>query len=73
MAKPKSLPSPGHRVLAALLSYQQGHAGVDRLLKQFAQVRIQPAWEVLALRLLLDINKQVDAAFDIAKVPKWVM
>ena len=73
MAKPKSLPSAGHRLLAALLSYQQGHAGVDRLLKQFSHVKIQPAWDVLAMRLLLDINKQADAVFDTAKVPKWVM
>jgi len=73
MAKPKSLPSSGHRLPAALLSYQQGHAGVDRLLKQFDHVKIQPAWDVLAMRLLLDINRQVDADFDTAKVPKWVM
>jgi hypothetical protein len=73
MSKPKSLPTPGTRLLAALFSYQQGHVGVDRMLKQFAQARIQPAWEILAMRLLLDINKQVDAAFDTAKVPKWKM
>jgi hypothetical protein len=35
--------------------------------------KIQPAWEILAMRLLFDINKQVDAAFDTAKVPKWLM
>jgi hypothetical protein len=41
-------------------------------LKQFSHAKIQPAWEVLAMRLLLDLNKQV-AAFDTAKIPKWVM
>lgn len=73
MAKSKSLPTPGHRLLAALLSFQQGHVGVDRMLKQFADAKIQPAWEILAMRLLFDINKQVDAAFDTAKVPKWLI
>ena len=58
MAKSKFLPIPRPQTPGRTSFFQQGHAGVDRLLKQFADVKIQPAWEILAMRLLLDINSK---------------
>lgn len=72
MPKPKAIISPGHRLLSALLSYQQGHVGVDRLLKHYAHVQIHPSWDILAIRILREINEQVDAAFN-RQPPKWLM
>jgi hypothetical protein len=51
MPKAKSFPSLGARIAAAIVSYQLGHAGVDRLLKQYADVKLDPWWEKVGREL----------------------
>jgi hypothetical protein len=49
---PKDFPSAGRRVAAALISYRIGHAGVDRVLQQFREKKIDPWWEQKAQELI---------------------
>lgn len=71
MAKAKSFPSAGRRLLAALISYQAGHSGVDRILKQYAHLKIKPEWNELAMKLLAEIN-QATASGRAPEPPKWI-
>ena len=74
MPKRKSFPSAGRRLLAALISYQAGHAGVDRLLKQYESIEISPGWDELAMKLLEQLNaRRGGAAPRIPEPPKWTM
>lgn len=40
-AKSQILPSLGARIAAAIMSYQLGHSGVDRALKEYAHIMLQ--------------------------------
>lgn len=71
MAKARSFPSAGRRLLAALISYQAGHAGVDRILKQYAHVKIRPEWDELAMKLLAEINRATESG-RAPEPPKWI-
>ena len=56
----KSFPSAGRRLAAALISYQIGHAGVDRVLKQYGHAKINPWWEAKAQQLIKEmLNKKI--------------
>jgi hypothetical protein len=48
----KDFPSAGRRLAAALMSYQIGHAGVDRVLRQTRKKNIDPWWEQKAQELI---------------------
>lgn len=61
----------GQRLLAALISYQVGHAGVDSILKRYANVKIKPEWDELAMKLLAEIN-QATASGRTPEPPKWI-
>jgi len=60
MSKEKSFPSLGARIAAALVSYQLGHAGVDRVLKQYANVKIDPWWEDVGRALQQEVVKRTE-------------
>jgi hypothetical protein len=51
----KSFPSAGRRLAAALISYQIGHAGVDRVLKQQSDKKINQWWEKRAQELIREM------------------
>lgn len=53
--KAKSFPSAGRRLAAALISYQIGHAGVDRVMKQYMNKKLNPWWEKKAQELLKEM------------------
>ena len=53
--KAKSFPSAGRRLAAALISYQIGHAGVDRVLKQYGDKKVNPWWEKKAQALIREM------------------
>jgi hypothetical protein len=54
------MPTPGKRVLAALVSYVAGRTGVDSTLKQLRGREIQPEWEQIAEHLLHGLMESVD-------------
>ena len=49
----------GKRLLAALLSYQYGHKGVDRMLKRLRQGKIDSKWGEIALDLLAKMGDDI--------------
>jgi hypothetical protein len=53
--KAKHFPSAGRRLAAALISYQIGHAGVDRVLKQHMDKKVNPWWEKKAQELIREM------------------
>ncbi|HEV7521308.1 MAG TPA: hypothetical protein VGP89_09430 [Candidatus Angelobacter sp.] len=60
MPKAKSFPSLGERVAAAIASYNLGHTGVDRVLKQYAHVKVSDWWEKKARELQRESMENVD-------------
>lgn len=54
---PKSFPSAGKRLAAAMLSFRLGYTGVDRALKRFAGKPVDAWWEKQAQRLLRAMEK----------------
>jgi hypothetical protein len=56
--KAQSFPSAGRRLAAALISYQIGHSGVDRVLKQYSDKKVDPWWEKKAQELLREMNNR---------------
>jgi hypothetical protein len=48
------------RVAAAVVSYQVGHAGVDRLLKQYAHIKLDPWWEEVGQELQRKAVKKLE-------------
>jgi len=56
--RPQSFPSAGRRLAAALISYQIGHTGVDRVLKQYGDKKVDPWWEKKAQELLREMNNR---------------
>lgn len=61
MAKERS-PSLGMRLVAALMSYQMGYAGVDRLLARMegSGRPVKKKWEDKAMELLRDLMEDTD-------------
>lgn len=55
--KAHSFPSAGRRLAAALISYQIGHAGVDRVLKQYRDKKVNPWWEKKAQELIAEMMR----------------
>jgi hypothetical protein len=52
----KTFPTLGQRVLAALVSYQMGHVGVDRILKEnYVDSPTSPLWEDKCLEMLREL------------------
>ena len=64
MPKGKSFPSLGSRIAAAVLSYQLGHTGVDRVLKQYANVKVDPWWEDVGRALQQEIVKRTESPLE---------
>jgi len=63
VAEPTKFATAGQRLLAALMSYEAGEQGVDRILEQSLDFPINPLWDELAMKLLDEIRRQmVDAA-----------
>lgn len=60
MPKAKSFPSLGARIAAAIVSYQLGHSGVDRALKEYAHVTLDPWWEEVGRDLQQKAMKKID-------------
>jgi hypothetical protein len=60
MPKAKSFPSLGERVAAAIMSYNLGHSGVDRVLKQTAHVKVSEWWEQKARELQRESMENLD-------------
>ena len=58
MPKAKAFPSLGTRIAAAVVSYQLGHAGVDRALKQYANHKVDSWWEDLGRAIQQEIVKK---------------
>lgn len=58
---PKSNPfnEAGRRILASLVSYQAGRAGVDSTLKQTPAV-VDESWAILAEKLLSELSKTTE-------------
>lgn len=54
----------GRRILAALMSYQLGYAGVDRSLKQLRQRPIDPEWGKLGMVMLSRMMESLDSGVE---------
>jgi hypothetical protein len=61
MPKAKSFPSIGERVAAAVISYNLGHAGVDRALKQYSDIKVSDWWEEKGRQLQREAAEMLDA------------
>ena len=68
MPKAKSFPSLGSRVAAAIASYNLGHVGVDRVLKEYAHVKTSEWWEIKAQELAREAMESVGS--QLAKPPR---
>jgi hypothetical protein len=55
MASNSDFPSAGKRVLAALVSYVYGRAGVDSTLKQLRGREVAQEWDILADGLIKEL------------------